>query len=379
MVDAADGTDASAADANPAEKEDDFFNSWNKPTINRPSNPPSRSTTPAISRSSSPFLNAPGNAAARSKSPLGPGSDGVADSAPPTISARRPQQSTAAKKPSILGAKKTKLGAKKVDASLLDFDAAEREAKDHADRIEKLGYDPDAGPPPVVNSVQPNLQDTSTVASPLPVNPSRTASFGQTKNDSNADVERLGMGVRKLGFGQIGGGGAAAAPAKPKMGGFGSTSRPAIGQSLYRRPVLYLLICIDDSDKTARTKFSGQSAISSDQFFGRDAYDPAAQADAKARSANFDGATAISSNAYFGRPEQDTPDGEYGDLESAAKDIVRNFGITAGDDLDNLTNLLGEGAVKLQGQSSIVPTCLAVKADSHRRHSGLYALTIPTL
>ena len=63
----------------------------------------------------------------------------------------------------------------------------------------------------------------------------------------------------------------------------------------------------------------------------------------------FEGATAISSNAYFGRPEDDVPEDEYGDLEGAAKDFVRKFGITASDDLENLTSLLGDGATKLQG------------------------------
>ena len=63
----------------------------------------------------------------------------------------------------------------------------------------------------------------------------------------------------------------------------------------------------------------------------------------------FEGASAISSNAYFGRPEDDAPEDEYGDLEGAAKDFVRKFGITASDDLENLTSLLGEGASRLQG------------------------------
>lgn len=71
----------------------------------------------------------------------------------------------------------------------------------------------------------------------------------------------------------------------------------------------------------------------------------------------FDGATAISSNAYFGRPEDDLPAGEdsYGDLENAAKDFVRRFGITAGDDLENLSHLLGEGATRLQGKPAWSP------------------------
>ena len=38
-----------------------------------------------------------------------------------------------------------------------------------------------------------------------------------------------------------------------------------------------------------------------------------------------------------------------GDLETAAKDFVRRFGITAGDDIENLAGLVGDGAQKLQG------------------------------
>jgi ADP-ribosylation factor GTPase-activating protein 2/3 len=105
----------------------------------------------------------------------------------------------------------------------------------------------------------------------------------------------------------------------------------------------------DDEEKYARSKFGTQKAISSDEFFGKGAFDPSAQAEAKGRLQGFEGASAISSNAYFGRPEEDDAGEDYGDLESAAKDFVRKFGITAGDDLENLTHLLGEGAGRLQG------------------------------
>jgi ADP-ribosylation factor GTPase-activating protein 2/3 len=104
----------------------------------------------------------------------------------------------------------------------------------------------------------------------------------------------------------------------------------------------------DDDEKYARSKFGSQKAISSDEFFGKGAFDPNAQAEAKTRLQGFEGAQAISSNAYFGRPEEDDATEEYGDLETAAKDFIRKFGITAGDDLENLTNMLGEGAGKLQ-------------------------------
>lgn len=107
----------------------------------------------------------------------------------------------------------------------------------------------------------------------------------------------------------------------------------------------------EDEEKYARSKFGSQKAISSDEFFGKGSFDPSAQAEAKSRLQGFEGASAISSNAYFGRPEEDEAGeaGEYGDLESAAKDFIRKFGITAGDDLENLGNLLGEGAGRLQG------------------------------
>jgi ADP-ribosylation factor GTPase-activating protein 2/3 len=99
-----------------------------------------------------------------------------------------------------------------------------------------------------------------------------------------------------------------------------------------------------------KSRFGTQKGISSDEFFGRERFDPAAQAEAKDRLRQFDGATSISSNSYFGRPEDEPiADDTYGDLESAAKDFVRRFGITAGDDLENLTQIVGEGAVKLQG------------------------------
>lgn len=115
---------------------------------------------------------------------------------------------------------------------------------------------------------------------------------------------------------------------------------------------------VDDDEKYARQKFGTQKGISSDEFFGRNNFDPSAQTEAKQRLQGFEGASSISSNAYFGRPEDDIPQadeyGNYGDLEGAARDFVRKFGVTAGDDLENLTNVLGEGASKLQGKCIIL-------------------------
>ncbi|KAJ5024429.1 arf GTPase activating protein [Bipolaris maydis] len=312
----------------PAGEDDDFFSSWDKPTIKRPSNPPSRTGTP---KAASPFLKPGANGTDRPKSPLAGSSETATPAAKPA--AVRKTAGGAAPKKNILGAKKKGLGAKKVVAADggLDFEEAERKAREEAERIEKLGYDPDAEAAEVAAATKSKGSEASIIA-PTPVSPPR-GGFGSTSKPerSSQDMERLGMGVQRLGFGQVG---AAKKPAaQKKMGGFGSVGKPAQ----------------DDDEKYAREKFGTQKGISSDEFFGRNAYDPSATAQAKERLQGFEGASAISSNAYFGRPEDDAAEEDYGDLETAAKDFVRKFGLTAGDDLENLTNMLGEGATRLQG------------------------------
>ncbi|KAJ5281683.1 hypothetical protein N7478_007055 [Penicillium angulare] len=323
--------------ATPAGEDDDFFSSWDKPSIKRPSNPPSRTgTPPVVSRTGSPFLTANSNGS-RSKSPLAGSEEKASPAAPAAIRANSAAKKTTAaggaKKGSVLGAKKApKLGAKKVVAHDIDFEEAERKAREEAERIEKLGYDPEAEQAEVDAKAKASTAATP-IAAPTPVSPNR-GGFGATGKGherNSSDVERLGMGMNRLGFGQV------AKPPAPKKLGFGAVAPRSAA----------------DEEELAQSKsrFGTQKGISSDEFFGRERFDPNAQAEAKQRLNQFDGATAISSNAYFGRPEDDLPpvDDGYGDLENAAKDFVRRFGITAGDDIENLSHLVGEGATKLQG------------------------------
>lgn len=211
------------------EPADDFFSSWDKPTIKRPSNPPSRTGTPPIvSRTASPFLSAGTNGAAnrpKSPSPLA-GAAEDAEKALPAPTAIRTTSSSAIRKgptggakKSVLGAKKTtKLGAKKVGGDDIDFDAAEKAAKAEAERIEKLGYDPEAEAAEQAAKSKSTAKDTPIVA-PTPISPSQASSKAQHQR-SPSEVERLGMGMGRLGFGQIGKP-AASAPA-PKKLGFGA-------------------------------------------------------------------------------------------------------------------------------------------------------------
>ena len=219
--------------------DNDFFSSWDKPSIIRPSNPPSRTATPPTnsngsnknektgSRSTSPFLNAPANgnsSTTRPKSPLASTGDSkTSDSSaahPPAAS--RTTSSSAirktgtgatrgARKANILGGgKKSKLGAKKVTAGEdIDFEAAEKAAKEEAERVEKLGYDPnteDAENGAENSAATDNGKSVPDIISPTPISPAR-GGFGATSKGHDrdpADMERLGMGIGKLGFGQTG-------------------------------------------------------------------------------------------------------------------------------------------------------------------------------
>ncbi|KAI0393850.1 hypothetical protein F5Y17DRAFT_430523 [Xylariaceae sp. FL0594] len=335
-----------AGSATPAsEPADDFFSSWDKPSIKKPTPPISRTgTPPVVGRTPSPFVNSAANGKdiSRSASPLAK-SDSTTEAKPAmgkitTSAALRKTTSTGPRKTNILGAKKTtsKLGAKKVTGDIIDFEEAEKRAKEEAERIEKLGYDPEAEAAEAkAATTTKSKAEASNVTSPAPTSSSNYGS-SNTREKSAAEVERLGMGFGRLGFGQVGGNKPAAAASKKNAGGFGSVGPVKATPEA-------------DEERYARQKFGNQKGISSDEFFGKGAFDPSAQNEAKSRLQGFEGATAISSNAYFGRPEDEDHGEEYGDLESAAKDFVRKFGITAGDDLENLTAVLGEGATRLQG------------------------------
>lgn len=216
----------------PAEPGDDFFSSWDKPAIKRPSNPPSRTQTPpVISRTGSPFLNpgVNGGGPIRPKSPLAnaesDSSKTGASRAIPSAAIRKTTGTGASRKTNVLGAKKTqKLGAKKIGGGdALDFEAAEKKAKEEAERIEKLGYDLEAEQAATDSKIKTaSITEKTKIVSPTPLSPGKAGGFGATQGHkrSDSEVERLGMGVARLGFGQIGG--AKPAVSAPKRMGLGS-------------------------------------------------------------------------------------------------------------------------------------------------------------
>mgnify|MGYP006976750382 CR=1 FL=1 len=227
-------TDHDVADGSstPAEEEDDFFSSWSRPAVKKPTPPVSRTATPpVVGRTPSPFLSAQ-NGKDRAPSPLaksasseaGEGSMPAAKPAARVTSTSTLRSSaTGPRKTNILGAKKAtshKLGAKKLGAgdAVIDFEEAEKKAKEEAERKEKLGYDPDAEEEEVVTKTGAKAEGSGAIIEPTPVTSVR-AGFGATSAAAKdkKDVERLGMGIARLGFGQV-----SRPDAKKGAGGFGS-------------------------------------------------------------------------------------------------------------------------------------------------------------
>lgn len=226
------------------EPDDDFFSSWDKPSIKKPTPPISRtSTPPVVGRAASPFLkagdsNGAGKDISRTASPLArtDSSDAKPAASRITHSAALKKSTTGPRKANVLGAKKVqKLGAKKITADLIDFDEAEKKAKEEAERIEKLGYDPNEEEADAKKAAAKKTD--SAILAPTPVSPPRGGygSASHSREKSASEIERLGMGMGRLGFGQIGGAKPAAAQ-KKAGGGFGSVGPIKASAGMFQAP-----------------------------------------------------------------------------------------------------------------------------------------------
>ncbi|KAF5374129.1 hypothetical protein D9615_008857 [Tricholomella constricta] len=327
---AVDGMEASPTPAAKEETEDDFFDSWSKPSTPKTSAPgtPRVSTPPIIGRSVS----------ASSSTSAG------AEPAPRTTT------SAAAARPARLGAgtsrlnsassassttstvpKKSRLGLGASKAKPVNFAEAERKAVEEAERIKQLGYDRQREE---AEEKARKEADALKKANEIGLKATLTTSSNGSAAPASG-VTNKSAAFPRLGFGAIPGAGAAAAVAAANVSR--STSSPAA----------------DDSPMTAREKFGNQKAISSDMYFGRNAYDPNAVNEAQSRLQNFQGATAISSNQYFGREEEEElvghsmgqDSGSLAHLEIVAKDAIAK--VLANPDVQNVGESIRTGALKL--------------------------------
>ncbi|KAI0330515.1 ArfGap-domain-containing protein [Cubamyces sp. BRFM 1775] len=322
------------ATATPTAKadDDDFFSSWDKPAAPKATPASSKPTAPPVIGRSASASSAPTGPRTVSSASLRSNSTTTVGSRPTSkLGASRLNSST----PSVASsgsaaAKKSKLGglgAKK--AAPVDFAEAERKAAEEAERVRQLGYDREREKAEEEERARLAAEKSAAAAvkAKSPVTKSVPAAPVAPKGSAQ-DLERLGMGMKRLGFG-------------------GVPSAPAASTSATVQ---------EDAPTFAREKFGNQKAISSDMYFGRNSYDPNAIAEAQTRLQGFQGATSISSNQYFGRDEEEElgghgadsgmlADGTLSGLELAAKDAISR--VLANPDVQNAAESLRQGALKV--------------------------------
>ena len=215
-------------------KSEDFFESWDKPIVHKPTPPPSRTATPPVGRTPSP---ANGPIPANGKStPINRSNLSVESAVPRTttssaLRSSKPTTTTGARRTGVLGAKKPQRLAVKKASEIISFEEAEKAAKEEAERIEKWGADE-------VELTKPDPIKPTTFRSTAASPPSQPSTPSQTTR--TADVGGLNKGMQRLGFGMI-----ANAPVKTASPVKSSTPSPSIlivinGQVNQRRhmPVL---------------------------------------------------------------------------------------------------------------------------------------------
>ncbi|GLB45315.1 putative arfGap-domain-containing protein [Lyophyllum shimeji] len=330
-----DGAESVVSPPAKEETEDDFFDSWSKPSTPKSSAPgtPRVATPPVIGRSASASSSTSASATSTST-----------PAAPRTIT------SSAAARPARLGGgtsrlnsasstssttstvpKKSKLGLGASKAKPVDFAEAERKALEEAERIKQLGYDRQRE-----EAEEKARKEAEALRKATEIGPKATVNTTASNGGAPASsATPKSAAFPRLGFGAIPGAGAAAAVAAANASRSNST------------PVA------DDAPTTAREKFGNQKAISSDMYFGRNEYDPNVVSEAQTRLRDFQGATAISSNQYFGREEEEelvghsmgAEAGSLAHLEVVAKDAIAK--VLANPDVQSVGESIRSGALKL--------------------------------
>ena len=185
----------------PAESEDDFFSTWDKPKAAAPNpTPVVKAAPPVVGPTAS---NGSQSSATLSTSPAPRTTSSTASR--PKLGASRLGSSTAA--PS---ARPAKLGAKKATGPI-DFAEAERRAQAEEERIKQLGYNRKKEEEEERKRVEAEqaskAKEIGKPPPPASPNPNPNASgkgplVGHKKGASQ-DMARLGMGMNRLGFGAV--------------------------------------------------------------------------------------------------------------------------------------------------------------------------------
>lgn len=332
---------------------DDFFSTWDKAPEHKPAPTPSAAQPPVISKPTVPRTVTSNSLQAGNLFQNG-------GSAKPDI--RRTSSSIAATSSTTSTTKKSKLGglgAKKA-AAPINFAEAERKAAEDAERIKKLGYDrqreeEESRAKEAEMAAQEHSKRKTTDAS-TPPKLAMVSGNVDIHQGSSQDLERLGMGFRRLGFGAV--------PSVTSTSGGNSTyvSRP--DSAHYLDCAFHLISPMEDKSEatSAMERFKNHKAISSDMFFGKNEYDPATTAESHSRLQDFQGATSISSDQYFGREEEHRGglgdsgllgDSSLANIENIARDAIAK--VMAHPEVQNVGESIRTGALKVCLQLSVQP------------------------
>ncbi|CAG8739414.1 22760_t:CDS:2, partial [Cetraspora pellucida] len=292
-------------------KSEDFFDTFDKEVVEKPLPTEEITVTAATNKSSSPNNHKVIKSASTARS---------------NITARGK------------GQKKSKVGLGAVKLQKVDIETVEQQAKEEEELVKQQLQDEES-----------NLQkpvERWSFSSRLVYNDGSQSSGGNQEINSKRhsdDIERLGMGVSRLGFGSVNGPTTKVEETiTSRYIGFGSTNS---ANNLSKSDN-------DDLSGTdyARQKFGNQKSISSDQYFGRNQYDPDTMSEASDRLRQFEGATSISSNQYFGREEELSrrENLDIGGLETNARDFARKFIGQAASDYEAIKAVVERGGEKLK-------------------------------
>ncbi|KAI9313584.1 hypothetical protein BX666DRAFT_710886 [Dichotomocladium elegans] len=219
------------------------------------------------------------------------------------------------------------LGARKVVTNTFNFEEAEArerrqqgEASQREDEVERLPAEEAAVNPSPIERRQQKRHEPARISSRLTYqsDDDEVKQVGKAdKEQHDPDLDRLGMGMSRINI-------RSSAPKVIRQ------EESASSETTY-----------------ARDKFGNATSISSDQFFGRNEYDPTLVAENAARLAKFQGASSISSDQYFNREQKRPDDFSGGYVRSTGTYGCRNGGSTNALS-KKLLSVASKGATKLQ-------------------------------
>ncbi|KAL7319641.1 ADP-ribosylation factor GTPase activating protein, ER-Golgi transport, variant 2 [Mucor circinelloides] len=268
------------------------------------------------------------------EAPVVPVKTPVAKVITPTARAARSSVGAGSARAPRKSAKSGKLGIKKAPVNF-NFEAAEAQAKQDLERNIKYGQQDEDQEIEKTDKGDASSPSTATATSkPLS---SRLAYMDTNNKNKEDEYEKLGFGMSRM-----------------NMNDDKTNSISMPSQKSYQQQ--------EEDSRTAREKFGSAKAISSDQYFGRNEYDPAISAAESSRLSQFTSAKAISSDQYFGR-ESDMDNqtsrsysnsndmvslGDWDNVQDQAVAMARKFVDQAALDLDAVKDLAENATSKVR-------------------------------